>query len=312
MSELRKAITVMGIFALDLAFRTHKLPAWGETVVGSSLATVPGGKGTNQAIAAARLGAETYFLSKIGTDAFGQIAEAAYREAGVRTDFLRRDPQAATGAAAILLDDATGENAIVVSPGASSALTISEIDAAREAIARSACFLTQCELPLSFARHALGLARSLGVPTILNPAPAVAGAESLLPLCDYVTPNEHEAQALTGLSVGTLAEAEAAADALLARGARHTILTLGARGAFVKSATLKQHIPAFDAAPVVDTSGAGDAFNGGFAAALAEGMDVIEAARFGCAVAGIAVTRPGTSPSMPRREEVEALLARHA
>jgi ribokinase len=312
MNAAPKYVTVMGIFALDLAFRAHKLPAWGETVVSSSLAIGPGGKGTNQAIAAARLGAETYFLSKIGADAFGKFAEAAYREAGVRTDFLCRDAHATTGAAAILLDDATGENAIVVSPGAASRLATAEIDAAREAIAHSACFLTQCELPLPLVEHGLRLARSLGVPTIFNPAPAVAGAEALLPLCDYATPNEHEAQALTGLPVSTLAEAEAAADALLARGARHAILTLGARGAYVKSATLSQHIPAFDAGPVVDTTGAGDAFNGGFAAALAEGMDVMRAARFGCAVAGIAVTRPGTSPSMPRRDEVEALLARHA
>ncbi len=301
-------VTVMGVFALDLAFRSPRLPEWGETVVGSGLKIGPGGKGSNQAVATARLGARTTFLSKIGADAFGEIALKAYGEAGVNTDFLARAESEATGAAAILVEEDSGENAIVVCPGAAEGLSKQEIDQAGDRIAASDCFLTQFELPIVLVEYGLALARRRGTTTILNPAPGLPCPDSLLGLCDYVTPNEGEAEALTDLRVTTLEEADAAAGELLRRGAGHAVITLGARGALVKSATITQHIEALDAGRVVDTTGAGDAFNGGFAVALAEGMDVAAAARFGCAVAGISVTRHGTSPSMPRREEVEALL----
>lgn len=303
-------VTVMGIFALDVAFRAPRLPVWGETVVGSGLQIGPGGKGSNQAVAAARLGAKTAFVSKIGADAFGGIALDAYREAGVNTDFLVRAEGEATGSAAILVQEDSGENAIVVCPGAGAMLTKEEIDRAAERIAASSCFLTQFELPIVLVEHGLALARRLGVTTILNPAPGLPCPDSLLALCDYVTPNESEAEALTGRPVTTLEEAETAAEELMRRGAGHAVITLGARGALVKSATITQHIAAFEAGRVVDTTGAGDAFNAGFAVALGEGMDMAAAARFGCAVAGLSVTRHGTSPSMPRREEVDALLLR--
>jgi ribokinase len=310
-NEMSKAnVTVMGIFALDLAFRSPRLPVWGETVVGSGLQMGPGGKGSNQAVGAARLGAQTTFLSKIGADAFGEIALKTYRDAGVQTDFLVRAEGEATGAAAILVQEDSGENAIVVCPAAAEKLTTQEIDRAAERIADSACFLTQFELPMALVEHGIALARDKGVKTILNPAPGLACSDSLLALCDYVTPNEGETEALTGMRVSTLEEAEAAAGELLRRGAGHAVITLGGQGVLVRSATITQHIAAFEAGPVVDTTGAGDAFNAGFAVALAEGMDLVEAARFGCAVAGISVTRHGTSHSMPRREEVEALLAK--
>ena len=308
----------MGVFALDLAFRSPRLPEWGETVVGSGLQVGPGGKGSNQAVAAARLGAQTTFLSKIGADAFGEIALKTYREAGVNTDFLARGEGEATGAAAILVEEDSGENAIVVCPGAAEALTRQEIDRAEERIAASTCFLTQFELPVALVEYGLAVARRREVTTILNPAPGLPCPDSLLALCDYVTPNESEAEALTGKRVSTLEEAEAAASELLGRGAGHAVITLGARGVLMKSATITQHIEAFDTGRVVDTTGAGDAFNAGFAVALAEGMDLVEAARFGCAVAGtlffggskaIVVVAPscsftwkvstGTSPSTP-------------
>ena len=304
------SVTVMGIFALDVAFRAPRLPAWGETVVGSGLQIGPGGKGSNQAVAAARLGASTTFLSKVGADAFGEVALQTYREAGVNTDFLVRAEGEATGSAAILVQEDSGENTIVVCPGAGAMLTKEEIDRAAERIGSSACFLTQFELPIVLVEHGLALARRLGVTTILNPAPGLPCPDSLLALCDYVTPNESEAEALTGRPVTTLEEAETAAEELMRRGAGHAVITLGARGALVKSATITQHIAAFEAGRVVDTTGAGDAFNAGFAVALGEGMDMAAAARFGCAVAGLSVTRHGTSPSMPRREEVDALLLR--
>jgi len=156
--------------------------------------------------------------------------------------------------------------------------------------------------------HALALAHSLGVPTILNPAPAAPLPESIYAHIDYITPNETETCALTGVAVTNLAQAEQAADAFLARGVGNAIITLGAQGVFVKNAREKAHVPAVDAGKVLETTGAGDAFNGGFAVAIAEGMDLIAAARFGCATAGISVTRAGTAPSMPTRAEIDALL----
>jgi ribokinase len=168
--------------------------------------------------------------------------------------------------------------------------------------------LTQLELQIPSVEHGLKLARSLGVQTILNPAPGLRLPESIFALCDYLTPNETEAATLTGLPVTNIEEAERAAEALLARGTRNVVITLGAQGALVKNARLAKRVPAMDAGPVVETTGAGDAFNGGFAIALAEGRDIVAATQFGCAVAGISVTRPGTAPSMPMRTEADALL----
>ncbi len=304
-------VVVMGIFAADLSFRTARLPGWGETVIGSEFRLGPGGKGSNQAIAAARLGADVRFISKIGTDTFGELAQSFHRNAGVHLDFLFTTPDATTGAAGIIVDNASGENAIVVTPGAAATLTPSDIDRARDAIAASGCFMTQLELPLALAEHGLRLARSLGVPTILNPAPACDCSDEFLRLCDYVTPNEHEASELTGLPVETMADIERVAAALLRRGPRHVVITLGARGAFVLGDSMAAHVEAFPIGSVVDTTGAGDAFNGGFAVGLAEGLSLVEATRFGCAVAGLSVTRPGTATSMPQRDEVDRLYRKH-
>jgi ribokinase len=302
-----KWVTVMGSFVADAAFRTDKLPAWGETFMGRTFKLGPGGKGSNQAVAAARAGARVSFISKLGRDTFGDMARAMYGEEGIDTRHLL-STTTATGAAAILIDAQTGENAIVVVPGACFELTPEEVDGMKDLIAGSAIFLTQLELALPTVEHGLRLARSLNVPTILNPAPACELPKSIFGYCDFITPNETEAELLTGIKVATEADAEHAADALLALGARNAVITLGPQGALVKNATTKARIPAYKAGPVVETTGAGDAFNGGFATALAEGKDVIAAAHFGCAVAGISVTRPGTAPSMPHRAEVDALL----
>ena len=302
-----KWVTVMGSFVADLAFRTNKLPAWGETFMGNSFQLGPGGKGSNQAVAAARAGAKVSFISKLGNDPFGDLARSTYRHEGIDTRHLL-STTTLTGAASIIIDEHTGENSIIVVPGACFELTPQEVDQMKDLIAASSIFVTQLELALPTVEHGLKLARSLGVPTILNPAPACKLPESIFQYCDYVTPNETEAEMLTGVKVSTLADAERAADAFLARGVRHAVITLGAQGAFVKNASTRAHVPAFNAGPVVETTGAGDAFNGGFAVALAEGRDILQAARFGCAVAGISVTRPGTAPSMPLRAEVDALL----
>lgn len=301
-------VTVMGSYVADLAFRLDRLPTWGETRMGESFQLGPGGKGSNQAVAAARAGAKVSFLTKLGPDPFGEIARTLYREEGIDTQYIFASPNP-TGAAAILIDAVKGENAIVVVPGACFELTPAEVDEAAALIAASAIFVAQLELPLATVEHGLALAHSHGVPTILNPAPAATLPSSIYPLCDYLTPNETEATALTGISVTDLPSAEAAATALLTRGVRNVILTLGAQGAFIKNHALSRHIPAVDAGPIVETTGAGDAFNGGLATALAEGMGPIESTSFACAVAGISVTRAGTAPSMPRRQEINTLLA---
>jgi ribokinase len=305
-----KWITVLGSFVADLAFRTHKAPAWGETVLGSAFALGPGGKGSNQAVAAARLGGKVSFISKLGRDAFGDLARQTYKKEGIDTQFVFETTEHATGGAAIIVDEVKGENAIVVFPGACFHVTPAEIDQARSRIVESAVFLTQLELQIPAVEHGLRVAHGLGVTTILNPAPGLPLPPGIFALCDYVTPNETEAALLTGLLVSSIKDADRAAQALLDRGARNAVVTLGAQGALVKNAHLTKHVPAIDAGPVVETTGAGDAFNGGFAIALAEGKDIVAATRFGCAVAGISVTRPGTALSMPTRAEVDALLAK--
>jgi ribokinase len=306
MSE--KRITVLGSFVADLAFRTKKVPAWGETIMGSDFLLGPGGKGSNQAVAAARLGGKVAFISKLGRDAFGELARKTYAAEKIDAQFVFETTDFPTGAATIIVDEVKGENAIIVVPGACFQVTPAEIDRARDVIAHSAVFLTQLELQIPSVEHGLKVAHGLGVATILNPAPGLPLPASVYPLCDYLTPNESEAATLTGMPVNNIADAERAAAALLARGARNVVLTLGAQGALVVNAKMKQHVPAIDAGPVAETTGAGDAFNGGFAVGLAEGLDIAAATRFGCAVAGISVTRRGTAPAMPTRGEVDALL----
>jgi ribokinase len=274
--------------------------------MGNEFKLGPGGKGSNQAVAAARAGGRVSFISKLGPDPFGDMARALYKSEGIDTQFLFTT-QSATGAAAIIIDAHKGENAIIVVPGACFEVTAEEVDQARALIAGSAIFVAQLELPLPVVEHGLTLAHSLGVPTILNPAPAAPLPESIYRHIDYITPNESEAAALTGVPVSTVADAEKAADAFLARGVPNAIITLGAQGVFVKNAQVRAHVPAVNAGKVVETTGAGDAFNGGFAVALSEGMGLVEAARFGCASAGISITRPGTAPSMPTRAEIDAL-----
>ncbi len=304
-----KWITVLGSFVADLAFRTEKVPAWGETIMGSDFLLGPGGKGSNQAVAAARLGGKVAFISKLGRDAFGDLARRTYAKEGIDAQFVFETSEYPTGAAAIIVDEVKGENAIIVVPGACYQVTPAEIDQARAIIERSAVFLTQLELQIPSVEHGLKLAHRLGVPTILNPAPGLALPESIFALCDYVTPNETEAATLTGLPVTNIEQAERAAVALLAKGARNVVLTLGAQGALTVNSQFTKRVEAVDAGPVLETTGAGDAFNGGLAIALAEGRDIVAATHFGCAVAGISVTRRGTAPSMPNRSEVDALLA---
>jgi ribokinase len=305
-------ITVMGSFITDLAFRTPRLPAWGETVMGSDFKIGPGGKGSNQAVAAARLGGRVTFICRLGRDTFGDLARATWRQEGIDAEFCFETPGHPTGAASIVVHEGKGENAIVVVPGSGFQLTTSDVDRAAARIKGSAVFVTGLEVPIPVVEHALALAHAAGVPTILNPAPAAPLPDRIYPLCDYLTPNETEAADLLGRKVTGMKGAEQAAEAFLKRGVKNAIITLGKQGALVRNAKLTRHVPAIDAGPVVETTGAGDAFTGGLAMGLAEGLDVVAATRLGCATAGISVTRYGTAPAMPKRNEVDALLAREA
>ena len=307
-----KPIVILGLFNADASYRADRMPKVGETILGHSFTLGPGGKGSNQAVAAARAagaGGAVHFVTRLGRDDFAAIARTVWAEAGVRPE-VTEDPDSHTGSAFIFLEAATGNNAIIVAPGAGARISPADLDARAGLIAGAGVFLTQLEQPIPAARRGLELARAAGVTTILNPAPAAELDDALLRLCDYLTPNESEAETLTGLPVTSLAEAERAADALLARGVGAVILTMGAQGALYRDRTRSLHVPVVSAGPVVETTGAGDAFNGGFAVALAEGQTLPDALRFASAVAGISVTRPGAAPSMPRRAEVDALLAK--
>ncbi len=303
----RSGVVILGIFVADTAYRAKRQPRIGETILGAGFALGPGGKGSNQAVAAARVGADVTFLSKIGQDPFGDMAMATWEEAGVKAA-VTRTAESYTGAAYIFIDDDTGDNAIIVCPGAATTISAADMDAAAGIIGAASVFVTQLEQPLPAAYRALEIARAGGAVTVLNPAPAIPLDDGIWPLCDYVTPNETEAETLTGVAVSSIDGARAAGDAFLAKGAGAALITLGKAGALLHTADRSDLVPAFDCGPVVETTGAGDAFNGGFAAALARGEAPLEAVRFGCATAGLSVTRPGTAPSMPTLEEVAVAL----
>ena len=303
----RHGVAVLGIYVADLAFRAARLPGVGETVAGSGFAIGPGGKGSNQAVAAARAGARVTLLSKIGRDTFGETALALWAKEGIVARVTQLD-DGTTGAAFIYVNDRTGENAIIVVAGAAETIGVADIDAMADAIRGAHVFMTQLEQPAAAALRGLQIARAAGTLTIFNPAPAIAFDDGIYPLCDYLTPNEHEASLLTGLKVTCLDEARRAGDVLLARGVGHALITLGAQGALLHGRNSSVHIAPRNAGLVIDTTGAGDAFNGGFAAALAEGANALEAAHFASAVAAISVTRSGTALSMPLRHEIDALL----
>jgi ribokinase len=304
-----KPIVILGIFNADTSYRAERLPKIGETILGQHFALGPGGKGSNQAVAAAKAGGRTHFITRLGADDFAKVARQTWEQAGVIPE-VTEDADSHTGAAFIFLEAATGNNAIIVASGAGGRIAPSDLDANARLIGSAAVFVTQLEQPIPAARRGLEIARAAGVTTILNPAPAAALEDAMLALCDFITPNETEAETLTGLPVTTLPEAERAADALMARGVGAVIVTLGSKGALYRDATRSVHVPAISSGPVVETTGAGDAFNGGFAVALSEGKDVIEAVRFGAATAGISVTRAGAAAAMPTRAEIDALLAR--
>ncbi len=299
-------IVILGVFVADTAYRAERMPHMGETILGNSFALGPGGKGSNQAVAAGRLGADVTIISRLGEDDFGQMALQTWTAANVK-GAIKYSPDAYTGAAFIFVDDRTGDNAIIISPGAAADISLDDIRENADMIAGADVFLTQLEQPIDVAYEGLKTAKKNGTTTILNPAPAAVLPKELFALCDYITPNETEAEAIAGHPVRNESEAESAAQFLAELGVKTPIITMGEQGAFLFGHGM---IPAYNAGPVVETTGAGDAFNGAFAVALAEGKSAVDAVRFGCATAAISVTRPGTAPSMPTRDEVEQLVSR--
>lgn len=303
-----KPIVILGIFVADTTYIAPRLPQMGETILGSGFALGPGGKGSNQAVAVAKSGGDAHIITRLGRDDFAKIAHGVWANAGVKPAVIE-DQDSYTGAAMIFVHAGSGDNAIIVSPGAAGRISPEDVALHSALIQRAGIFITQLEQPMAAAFAGLKLARAHGVTTILNPAPAAALSDEMIGLCDIITPNETEAEALTGIAVHDIASAEAAGDALIARGAGAAVLTLGEKGVLYRDALgTSLHIPAFSFGAVVETTGAGDAFNGGFATALAEGQPIEDALRFGCAVAGLSVTRAGAAASMPSRAEVEAAL----
>ena len=306
---MSKSISILGIFVADLTFRTERMPNKGETYIGNSFKLGPGGKGSNQAVAARRAGAETMFITKIGKDTFGEMAMKLYADEGINSKYVWEIPDMSTGAASIVVNEETGDNAIIVVPGAADAMVPDDLDTAEAGIADCAFFMASLEVPIPVMQHGLEVAKRNGVPTILNPAPAAILPDEVYGLSDYFTPNETEAAILAGIPVVTIEDAEEAAKIFLQRGIDTVVITLGENGAYVRNSGINQHVPAFDmGGKVLETTGAGDAFNGGFAYALAEGMSLIEAVRFGSATAAISVTRLGTAPAMPVNSEIQDLL----
>jgi ribokinase len=283
---------------MDLVVNVARHPRIGETILGGKFDTVPGGKGANQAIAAARMGASVTMIGRVGRDSFGDQLRANAVRDGIDTNYLKVDEHEPSGVALITVDD-DGQNTIVVASGANHCLTPDDLRAARNAFANANVMITQLESPLETVKEALVLAMEYKLRVILNPAPAQALDAGLLGMVDYLIPNEHEALLLAGAD-----SLETAIDKLLAMGVQNLIITLGEKGALVASGGERKHIPAF-MVKAVDTVAAGDAFVGAFATGLAEGMNVEDAVRLGNAAAAISVTGHGAQPSIPGREEVE-------
>jgi ribokinase len=303
-AERRNAITVIGSANMDVVGRVPRLPREGETVLGTTLMHSPGGKGANQAVAAARAGSEVYFVGRIGSDEYADPLRQSLESAGVSLTYLRVDAGYPTGVALIMVDD-EGNNLIAVLPGANGQVSVDDVDAARDAIGRSAVVVLQLEIPLDTVMHAATVAREMGARVVLNPAPAQALKPELLQMVDVIVPNQEEVGRLSGLGAPT--DPAGAARVLLGAGPGAVIVTLGSLGATVVTREGETAVPAMRAR-AVDTTGAGDAFVGNLAHSLAEGMSLREATRFAGAAASLSVQKEGAQPAMPALSETEVLL----
>lgn len=300
-------VVVIGSLNMDLVTRAPRLPKGGETLIGESFATVSGGKGANQAVAAARLGAEVSMIGCVGNDAYGEALRGALLAERIDCQAVSA-VDGSSGVALIVVDDSS-QNSIVIVPGANGALTAEAIDRFDSVIQAADVLICQLEVPDVSVGHALKRGRELGKTVILNPAPVSRPLPSdWYASIDYLIPNESEASALSGLAVDSLESAHAAAARLIALGAGKVIITLGAQGSLFADGQRFEHFPA-PVVKAVDTTAAGDTFVGGFAAALAAGNDEAQAIRFGQVAAALSVTRAGAQPSIPVLSEVQAFKA---
>lgn len=295
-------VTVVGSSNTDMIIQVPHIPKPGETILGGTFSVAPGGKGANQAVAAARAGGEVTFVAKVGHDMFGAQSIQGFEKDGIHVQYVGQDPSAASGVALIFVGD-DGENSIGVASGANMNLTPGDVQAARDAIVSADVLVMQLESPLDTVQAAAELAAASGVPVILNPAPAQSLPDVLLSSVTILTPNESEAELLTGVVVEDDATAAQAAGLLQSRGVETVIITMGAAGVYVKSPDLEGMIPGFRVDPV-DTTAAGDVFNGALAVSLAEKKSLKEAIRFANAAAALSVTQLGAQPSAPARAQV--------
>lgn len=299
----KSRITVIGSSNTDMVVMTSHFPAPGETILGGEFLMNAGGKGANQAVAAARCGGEVFFIGKVGKDIFGDNAVKNIKNEGIDGSGISSDPDAASGVAQIIVDK-NGENSIVVAPGANLKLNRSDIDHFIGQIEQTDIVLMQLEIPVDTIFYAAKKAHGLGKKVILNPAPATLLPGELFEYLYMITPNESETELLTGIKVTDQSSAMEAAQVLKKRGVENVIITMGSKGAFVSTDKLNQIVPSFEV-KAVDTTAAGDCFNGVLAVGLGNGMDIIESIRFANRAASIAVTRAGAQVSLPTRKEVE-------
>lgn len=306
-----KRVLVIGSFITDLVFRVNRYPDEGETLIGNSFQRFPGGKGANQAMAASRLGAQVSMVGRLGQDLFGDEQIASFQAAGIDTSGVGRDAQVPSGVATVTIDR-DGRNRIIIVPGANMRCSVDDVEAVRDRIAQADILMLQLEIPMESVTRAIEIAAEVGTPVVLNPAPAQAVDPAVLSKVTVLTPNEVEAEQLTGMPVKTPEDAAQAARKLLGFGVQAVVITLGDRGALVMEAGAAEPtvVPAYRV-EAIDTVAAGDAFNGALAVRLAEGASLADAARYATAVSAIAVTREGAQPSMPYRNEVNEFLARH-
>ncbi|HTP02888.1 MAG TPA: ribokinase [Anaerolineales bacterium] len=297
-------IVVVGSLNADLVVRSPRFPSPGETIQGEDLATIPGGKGANQAVAAARLGASVAMVGCVGADPFGSTLIENLKRNKVDVRRVLRDGSAATGTAIIIVDSA-GQNSIVLSPGANAKVTMEDLEP--DMFAGAKLLLLQFEIPLETVMSAARMARRKRVRVILNPAPAHDIPDDLIKLADYLVPNETELGLLSGKHVKDKASLESAVQSLLKRGASNIVVTLGAKGALLMGRSSKVYVPAYKVKPV-DTTAAGDAFIGGMAFALARRKSIKDAVQYACACGALATSRFGAQPSLPTAEEVTRLI----
>lgn len=296
-------IAVVGSYATGLTMKVQRIPKSGETLLGAGYRVDFGGKGSNQAVGCARLGAQVSFVARIGEDSFGDMALRLYNDEEIDVACVKRTSNAPTGVGFIVVEGVSGQNCIVLDPGANELLTSADVSAAEAALKSASVILTQFEIPAAAAEAAMIWGRAAGAITILNPAPVRPLAPSTLEKVDVLTPNETEAKVLAGLAPDAAIEPVDVAQKLIRLGVKHVALTLGERGAMLIDTSSCRHFPAVPV-QAVDTTGAGDAFNAGLAIALAHGATMEAAVQFGAVVGGMAVTKEGVIPSLPRRDEV--------